>query len=80
VNELRQKINYLEAQIAADKLALAMNVNCMKKRVATPQFIIPGLISCFVLGYFMPHRKHVKGTIPLTLIKNLQTVLPLILG
>jgi hypothetical protein len=80
VNELRQKINFLEAQIAADKLALAMNVNSLKKKVATPQVIIPGLIGCFILGYFMPHRKHVKGTIPLTLIKNLQTILPLIMG
>ncbi|MES2218555.1 MAG: hypothetical protein V4501_09105 [Pseudomonadota bacterium] len=80
MHELQQKINYLEAQIAADKAALGINLNLLKQRVATPQFIIPGLIGIFCLGYFMPHVKHVKGTLPLTLIKNLQTVLPLIIG
>ena len=80
MSELKQKIKFLEAQIAADKVALGLQTSQMKKHITTPQFIIPALVACVCLGFFLPHRKHVKGTIPMTLIKNLQTVLPLIIG
>jgi hypothetical protein len=80
VSELRQKIEFLEAQIAADKVALGLQVSSLKKQITTPQFIIPALIGCVCLGYFMPHRKHIAGTIPTTLIKNLRTILPLIIA
>ena len=79
MNALQQKINYLDAQIAADKVAINLQLSALKKQISTPQFLIPALLGSLCLGYFMPHRKHIKGTLPMTLIKNIQTLLPMLM-
>jgi hypothetical protein len=80
VSELQQKIKFLEAEITAEKASLQINYNLIKKHITTPQFIFPMLIGCVLLGYYLPHRKHIPGTIPTALIKNLQLLLPMIIA
>ena len=80
MSALQEKIKFLEAEIAAEKAALDINFARIKQHISTPKFIIPGLIGCVLIVYFLPHRKLSPGTIPTTLIKNLQLLLPLILA